>query len=118
MLDESFYEEFAAKWLAAWNAHDLEGILSRYEEAFEFSSPVLAMVNPPSGGGSMAASRTTLLVQGVLRTTRLGFFRPIKVLKAIQSLVILYEGLGGKLCAEFCAFSNNGNVAMSHAHEG
>ena len=50
MLSEKFIDEFAAEWIASWNSHDIERILSHYEETFEFSSPVLAKVSPASGG--------------------------------------------------------------------
>ena len=36
------HDAFAAEWLAAWNAHDLERILSHYAEGVTFLSPVAA----------------------------------------------------------------------------
>lgn len=34
-------DAFAAEWIAAWNAHDLERILSHYAEDIVFRSPVV-----------------------------------------------------------------------------
>jgi hypothetical protein len=41
---------FANQWIAAWNAHNLELILSHYEETVELTSPVAAqLLGKPSG---------------------------------------------------------------------
>jgi len=39
MLSKAFADHFAAEWIAAWNSHDLERILSHYTDNFEMSSP-------------------------------------------------------------------------------
>ena len=43
-------EKFAEEWISAWNNHDLDQILSHYEDDFEMSSPVIVeAMNEPSG---------------------------------------------------------------------
>jgi ketosteroid isomerase-like protein len=42
--------KLANHWIAAWNAHDLDLILSHYEEAVELTSPVAArLLGTPEG---------------------------------------------------------------------
>lgn len=41
MIEQSWANEFAAEWIAAWNSHDLERILSHYVDDFEMSSPLI-----------------------------------------------------------------------------
>jgi ketosteroid isomerase-like protein len=49
MISREFAEQFARDWIDAWNAHDLERILSHYAEDFEMASPVIArLMNEPS----------------------------------------------------------------------
>ena len=49
-MEQTFAEHFAADWIEAWNAHDLNRILSHYEDDFEMSSPVIVqMAGEPSG---------------------------------------------------------------------
>src|SRR5437773_2284660 len=43
-------QTFAAAWLAAWNTHDVEAVLSHFHENAVFSSPFAARVVPASGG--------------------------------------------------------------------
>lgn len=116
MIPESFIEEFAAEWIAAWNSHDIERILAHYEDAFELSSPILARINPSSGGKlrGKAAARA-YWSKGLAARPDL-HFEAVTVLAGVQSAVIYYKGLGGRLCAEFFVFGEGGKVAASHAH--
>lgn len=50
MISEEWAAKFAAEWIAAWNAHDIERILSHYSDEFEMSSPLIAeRMGVPSG---------------------------------------------------------------------
>lgn len=117
MLAESFYETFSAQWFDAWNAHDLERVLALYDEAFQFSSPVLAKVDTASGGrlvGKRAARE--YWAQAFAARPDL-VFEPIRSFHGVQSLVLHYRGVRGRLCAEFFVFSDDGKVVEAHAHE-
>jgi ketosteroid isomerase-like protein len=41
---------FASSWLEAWNAHDLEAILSHFSDDAVFTSPIAAQMMPETGG--------------------------------------------------------------------
>lgn len=116
MLDDKFYAQFAAEWIAAWNSHDIERILSHYDESFEFTSPVLAQVNPASGGRLKGKEAARSYWSKGLGARPDLHFQPLAVLKGVHGVVIHYKGLGGKLCAEFFVFGTNGKVVSSHAH--
>src|SRR5262249_55596433 len=50
MMQKGFAERFAGEWVEAWNAHDLERVLSHYEDDFEMSSPIIVtFMGEPSG---------------------------------------------------------------------
>jgi ketosteroid isomerase-like protein len=42
VIDRAFARSFAEKWIAAWNAGDLERIFSLYADDFEMRSPLIA----------------------------------------------------------------------------
>jgi ketosteroid isomerase-like protein len=44
MIDRAFAERFAKEWIEAWNAHDLDAILSHYADNVVFHSPRIALV--------------------------------------------------------------------------
>jgi hypothetical protein len=116
VLSDHFCEEFAAEWIASWNSHDIERILAHYDESFEFSSPVLAKVSPATGGKLSGQDAARAYWSRGLATRPDLYFEPVTLLKGVQSAVIYYKGLGGKLCAEFFVFGANGKVVSSHAH--
>ena len=41
MISEDWARNFAAEWIAAWNVHDLERILSHYIDDFEMQSALI-----------------------------------------------------------------------------
>jgi hypothetical protein len=41
MIEKSWAQHFAAEWIAAWNAHNLERVLSHYGDDFEMRSPLI-----------------------------------------------------------------------------
>lgn len=50
MIEREFADRFARDWIEAWNAHDLDRILSHYADEFVMSSPRIAVVaDEPSG---------------------------------------------------------------------
>jgi hypothetical protein len=40
-MDSAFAQHFATEWMAAWNSHDLDRVLSHYSNYFEMSSPYI-----------------------------------------------------------------------------
>ena len=44
MLDRDFADKFAADWLAAWNRHDLDQVLTHYSDNFSLSSPYIVEI--------------------------------------------------------------------------
>lgn len=49
-MDKDRAEKFAEEWITAWNNHDLQRILSHYEEDFEMSSPTIIKITGESSG--------------------------------------------------------------------
>ena len=50
MLDLSWARAFAEDWIAAWNSHDLDRILTHYADDFEMTSPlIIERMKEPSG---------------------------------------------------------------------
>jgi len=41
MIDRAWAKRFALEWIEAWNAHDLERILSHHSDDFEMRSPLI-----------------------------------------------------------------------------
>lgn len=49
-MTKEFATEFAAIWIASWNSHDLDKILSHYSDDFVIESPLALKIYPQSHG--------------------------------------------------------------------
>lgn len=49
-MEASVAEKFVRSWEAAWNAHDVEGVLSHFHDHAVFASPIARRLLPESGG--------------------------------------------------------------------
>ncbi|HEX4927906.1 MAG TPA: nuclear transport factor 2 family protein [Burkholderiales bacterium] len=114
-LTPAFAQRFAAEWIDAWNAHDLERVLSHYEDEFEMSSPLITrLAGEPSGKlrGKAAVSAYWSLALKLIPWLRLEL---AYVLSGVDSVVIHYRGHRG-LVAEVLRFSPSGKVIAAAAH--
>jgi hypothetical protein len=50
MVTEEFTRQFAKAWADAWNAHDLDLVLSHYTDDFTIETPMALKLMPETGG--------------------------------------------------------------------
>jgi ketosteroid isomerase-like protein len=50
MISKEHAEQFAANWIASWNSHDMDRIMTLYADDFTIQSPTALAVVPHSGG--------------------------------------------------------------------
>lgn len=114
-MNKAFAEQFAEEWIAAWNAHDLEAILSHYTDDFEMASPVIKKIaGEPSGvlSGKKAVGRYWAEALGRNPGLR---FELLHVLMGVASVTLVYSGVRG-LSAEVFHFNATGKVIRAGAH--
>jgi len=104
----------ANHWIAAWNAHDLDQIMSHYDEAIHLTSPVAAqLLGSPNVQGK--ANLRAYFQRGLEAYPELRF--DLKdVLWGLNSLVLYYTNQKGTHSAEFMELSAEGKVTRVIAH--
>ena len=108
----------ANRWVAAWNAHDLDLIMTHYEEAIELTSPVAAQLLGTSGGKVVGkASLRAYFRRGLEAYPELRFHLE-DVLWGVNSLVLYYTNQKGSRTGEFMELSAIGKVARVVAYYG
>lgn len=115
-MDKAFAEHFSADWIASWNAHDLERVLSHYADDFEMSSPVIIQVDgEPSGTlrGKAAVGAYWEKALGLIPDLQ---FELIAVLTGVSSITLYYRGAKGRLAAEVFHFNSDNRVIRAFAH--
>ena len=50
MITKEFAKAFALEWIASWNSHDVDRVLTHYADNFTIASPTALAVVPESGG--------------------------------------------------------------------
>jgi hypothetical protein len=102
--------KLANHWVAAWNAHDLDLIMTHYDDAIELTSPVAAkLLGTPDGKVVGKANLKAYFQRGLEAYPELRF-RLEDVLWGMNSVVLLYTNQKGTRTAEFMELSAIGKV--------
>lgn len=115
-IDRGFAERFAAHWIDAWNARDLERVLSHYSDEFEMSSPLIAQLLGVSTGVLKGKTVIGVYWRKALASLPEFRFELISVLTSPRSVTLLYKGARGRLVAEVFRFNAEGKVCNAVAH--
>jgi len=106
----------ANDWVAAWNAHDLDSIMTHYEDSIELTSPVAAqLLGMPSGKVAGKANLRAYFQRGLEAYPDLRF-QLEDVLWGVNSVVLYYRNQKGTRTGEFMELSPIGRVARVVAH--
>ena len=93
MIDRSWAREFAAEWIAAWNAHDLERILSHYSDDFEMHSPLIIERMGVANGALKGKAPARPYWQRGLAAQPPLHFEPRDVLVGVDRMAIYYRNV-------------------------
>lgn len=115
-VTEQFARAFAQSWYAAWNAHDLDAMMSHYASEIEHSSPFIKRYNgtdDPSLKGIEAVR--DYFGRALVRNPTLRF-DPLYVTVGLESVILVYKRMTGDLAAEVFVFDEAGKVVRSISH--
>jgi hypothetical protein len=93
MIDRAWAEEFAREWVDAWNARDLDRILSHYTDDFEMTSPLIVeLMGVASGRLKGKAAIRPYWSAGLARSPALRF-ELLQVMVGVNAVGILYRSV-------------------------
>jgi hypothetical protein len=104
---------FSAAWESAWNAHDLDAVLSHFHDDVVFTSPMATRLLPETGG--VLRGREALRqywAEGLRQMPDLHFVVE-RVFAGVSVLVLSYRNHRGGLVDEVLRFSD-GLVVEGH----
>ena len=110
-MTKDFATEFAKAWVGAWNAHDLEKVLSHYSEDFTIESPIAVKLYPQSGGTVVGKSEVRKYwTIGLEKSPNLQF-ELTDVLVGVNSLALhLFNTASNRKSVEVMSFNSEGKV--------
>ena len=100
----------ANHWVAAWNGHDLDLIMTHYDDAIELTSPVAARLLGTSHGKVVGKPDVRAYFQRGLEAFPELQFHLEDVLCGLNSVVLYYTNQKGTRTAEFMELSAMGKV--------
>ncbi len=116
MLTREQAHELAEHWIQAWNSHDLDEIMSHYEEDVVLVSPVAAKIlNDPSGTVKGKEALRNYFKKGLEVYPDLKF-ELIDVMWGLFSVVVYYINQKGSKAGELMEVSSTGKITKVIAH--
>lgn len=95
---------FSQRWVAAWNAHDVESVLEHFHQDVVFTSPVAARLLPNTAGVVRGKSALRhYWTQALQRIPRLRFVVE-HVYQGIDTIAIVYRNQEDSLVCEVLRF--------------
>lgn len=115
-IDEAW--KLANHWVTAWNAHDLDLIMTHYEDAIELTSPVAAQLLGKPDGKIIGREDLRAYFQRGLEAYPELHFHLEDVLWGVNSILLYYRNQKGRRTGEFMELSASGKVVRVVANYG
>ena len=113
MVNEKDALQFAHEWVAAWNSHDLDRIISHYAEELEFISPLIVQrFNDPDGTIRSRDALRKYFAIGLDKNPNL-HFTFLQILTSVKGFTLLYENARGGQTAEYFERDLGGRVVRA-----
>jgi hypothetical protein len=106
-MDHGSAQDFADGWVAAWNAHDIEAVLSHFCEDARFSSPVAQAILDGTDGVLVGKDAIrSYWAEGIRRIPDL-HFEVVGTYVGVDLVVINYRNQRGVLVCEVLHFDGD-----------
>lgn len=110
MLTKEQANDFATGWIAAWNSHNLDAILSFYTADINFASPMIVSLNVNTQGLITGKDALRAYFKIGLEAYPELNFQLFNVFSGVDTVVIYYESVKGKLAAEVFTLNDSGKA--------
>ena len=116
MITASQAQTIATKWVEAWNALNLDAILSHYSDNIVLVSPIAERLVERSSGQIMGKEDLASYFRLGLKQYPDLHFRINNVMHGVNSLVIHYTNQNGIEAAEYMQINSAGKIKEVIAH--
>ena len=116
MISQEQADAFGREWIDAWNRHDLDAILSHYDDAVTFSSPFVAKLAGESSGTLRGKARLRPYFAEALKKYPDLHFTDVRVHAGVSSVTLTYRSVANLHAAEVMTLNDAGRVVGVDAH--
>ncbi len=103
-------QDFARKWIAAWNSHDLDDILTHYADDVEITTPMIRLAADIDSGTLRGKSAVRAYWQKALERIPDLHFELYEVTAGVDSVALYYKSVMNKKAIEAMFFNEEGKV--------
>ncbi|MEO1523101.1 MAG: nuclear transport factor 2 family protein [Cyanobacteria bacterium J06633_2] len=116
MMTEEQACHFATDWIESWNAHDIDRIMSHYDENVEYSSMFLAQLTENTLGKLQGkGSLKSYFEKGLSAYPNLNF-KLLGIFIGVASVTVQYESVKNLIAAEVFELNEHGLVVRVQCH--
>lgn len=108
--------KFAENWIASWNSHNLEDILSHYSDDIEISTPMIKLAGCIESGFLKGKENVKYYWEKALIKLPELNFELYDVTVGVNSIAIYYKSVMNKNAIEVMFFNDLGKVNKMIAH--
>jgi hypothetical protein len=116
-ISQDLIADFEREWIEAWNAHDLDRILSHYRDDVRFVSPIAARFGAPHGELRGRRALREYFARGLATYPAL-HFEPIAAFGGVGSIALHYHSIEDRAAIEVMELDAHGQVRRATAHYG
>ena len=109
-MDKAAAQQFANEWINAWNAHDVDRILSHYADDITFTSPLVAALNFNESGTIHSKDDLRRYFETGLNRYPDLHFQLHNCLSGVNTLVLYYQSVNNMMAAEVFELDGSGKV--------
>jgi ketosteroid isomerase-like protein len=109
-------QQFAKDWIASWNSHDMQDILSHYSDDIEITTPMIKMAAGIESGSLKGKEAVAAYWNKALERIPDLHFELVDVTQGVNSVALYYKSVMNKMCVEVMFFNEQGKVNRMFAH--
>ena len=110
MLSEALARKLSEHWVQAWNSHDLDEIMSHYDEDIVLVSPIAVSILGDPSGTIVGKNAVRSYFEKGLSTYPNLEFQLIEIMWGISSIVLHYMNQNGRKGGEYMEINSGGQI--------
>ena len=108
-------KKFANTWMASWNSHNIEDILSHYSYEIQITTPMIKLAAGIESGSLKGKEQVAAYWTKALQKIPDLHFELIDVMEGVNSVALYYKSVMNKKAVEVMFFNDEGKVNRMYA---
>ena len=108
-------KKFANEWIASWNSHDLDDILTHYSDDIEITTPMIKLAAGIDSGSLKGKENVREYWKKALQKIPDLHFELYEVTAGVNSVALFYKSVMNKKAIEIMFFNEHGKVNKMYA---